>query len=278
MSSASPQVSVLMGVYNAPAHYLDAAIQSVLGQSFADFEFVIVDDGSGSATRDQLQAWAERDRRVRVQRLEKNVGLTRALNVGLTLARGAYIARQDADDISDVKRLEESWRFLQQHPGIDAIGTYVVLMDVNGIHSDVVTMSPALGSLRRRNVLAHGSMMFRRQVFERLGGYDPNMRLSQDYELYLRMLRLHGMQIGVLPQPLYCLRQHDGSLSSKKTLEQFYFSLRAKTITLPVSTPTWKKWFYFLFFAVYDFVITNRLFLGVLLRTWAHNSQKLRRR
>ena len=205
---SKPAISVLMAVYNAPENYLNAAIASILQQSCRDFEFIIVDDGSDVATGDRLRMWADHDQRIRLHKLPANVGLTKALNTGLKLARGDYLARQDADDVSGPHRLASELNFLVLHPENDAVGTNAVLIDVDGNRIGDMKIDPELLGLSRRNLLVHGSMLFRRRVFDLLGGYDERMRLSQDYELYLRMLRLHGMRIGVLPEAHYRLRQH----------------------------------------------------------------------
>ena len=272
--SPAPRISVLMAVYNAPAHYLDAAVASILEQSYRDFEFIIVDDGSNSATCKLLQAWADRDRRIRLHKLPTNVGLTKALNVGLTLARGAYLARQDADDISDPLRLAAQLEFLALHPEVDAVGTDAVLIDVGGNKIGDMEIDPDLKGLSRRNLLVHGSMLFRRHVFNLLGGYDERMQLSQDYELYLRMLRLHGMRIGVLPEAHYRLRQHPASLSSRRMFRQLYYSVMAKSLTEQHKSRFRRK-FGFSRDLIFDFIFTHRLFLGPVVRSMIHGRKRL---
>jgi len=260
------RITVLMAVYNTPHHYLDEAIGSILSQSYADFEFIIVDDGSDVATRDHLQTWAARDHRIFLYKLPANVGLTKALNEGLKLTRGDYLARQDADDISEPNRLAAQLRFLTTHPDIDAVGTDAVLIDAGGNEVGAMKIDPDLKALSRRNLLVHGSMLFRRKVFELLGGYDERMRLSQDYELYLRMQRLHGMRIGVLSEAHYRLRQHSDSLSSRRMFRQLYFAAMAKSLTEKHSSQlgcmlrVWRDF-------TADFFFAHRLFLGSIART-----------
>jgi glycosyltransferase involved in cell wall biosynthesis len=264
--SSTPRVSVLMAVYNTPAHYLDAAVSSILEQSYRDFEFIIVNDGSNSATCKLLQAWADRDRRIRLHDLPANVGLTKALNVSLTLAQGAYLARQDADDISAPLRLAAQLEFLSLHPEVDAVGTNAILIDANGNKIGDMEIDPDLKGLSRRNLLVHGSMLFRRHVFDLLGGYDERMLLSQDYELYLRMSRLHGMRIGVLPGAHYRLRQHPASLSSRRMFRQLYFSVLAKNLT--ATHESWlRRQLRFYRDIIIDFFFTHRLFLGPVVRS-----------
>lgn len=262
---ATPAISVLMAVYNAPEQYLDAAIDSILQQSWWDFELIIVDDGSDDATGDRLRTWADRDHRIRLHKLLANVGLTKALNAGLKLARGAYLARQDADDISGQRRLAAQIEFLVLHPEADAVGTDAVLIDFGGKKIGYMKIDPDLKGLSRRNLLVHGSMLFRRNVFDLLGGYDERMRFSQDYEFYLRMLRLHGMRIGVLSEAHYCLRQHPDSLSSRRMFRQLYYSVMAKSLTERSNYRLGQKFNFYqkLFF---DYFFTHRLFIGHLFR------------
>lgn len=266
MSAVAPGVSVLMAVYNTPRHYLDEAIRSILSQSHDDFEFIIVDDGSNEETRSMLREYGASDPRVRLHSLLANVGLTRALNIGLRLARGTYVARQDADDLSHPRRLEETCRFMELHPELAAAGTDAVLIGPTGHQLGVMTTDPGLSELKRRNILVHGSMMFRREVFAILQGYDERMRLSQDYELYLRMIRKHDLLLGVVSEPLYSLRQHSGSLSSRKMLQQLYYSVLAKALTLPGNVPKWRRDMFLVMELIVDFVITHRLLLGPVVR------------
>lgn len=266
MTSLAPHVSVLMAVFDPPANYLDASIASILNQSYRDFEFVIVDDGSGEATKNLLQAWADRDQRVRLHRLSTNIGLTKALNVGLGLVRGDYVARQDADDISKMERLAAQKDFLELHPEMDAAGTNAIVIDSAGNSIGVMEIDPDLQGLAKRNLLVHGSMLFRRHVFDVLGGYDERMHLAQDYELYLRMLRMHGMKIGVLREAHYCLRQHPTSLSSQRMFRQLYYSVLAKTLNEQYGSRSGKK---MLFYGnlIADYFLSHRLFLGPLMRS-----------
>jgi glycosyltransferase involved in cell wall biosynthesis len=263
MLNSTPQVSVLMGVYNAPEHYLELAVKSVLAQTLFDLEFVIIDDGSNSATHAQLQALAASDSRIVLHTLRENVGLTRALNIGLGLARGIYIARQDADDVSMSNRLASTLAFLNENPNVAAAGTYAQLIGSTGERFGVI--EPDLRQLHKRNVLVHGSMMFRKTCLDHIGGYNERMRFSQDYELFLRMVRRYTMQLAVVPEPLYALRQHSESLSSRRMFHQLYFSVLAKTLTLPPRSG-WSRWINFFRIYAVDLLITHHLLLGPIMR------------
>lgn len=254
-----PKVSVLMAVFNTPLVYLDEAIGSILSQSFADFEFIIIDDGSGPETKSRLSYWAQNDPRIRVHREDANVGLTKALNVGLRLTRGAFIARQDADDVSERRRLESQQEFMHAHPEVDALCTGATIINECGAWGGGPTIIPDINFLPHRNTLIHGAMMFRRSAIEVLGGYDEQMRMAQDYELYLRMSRKHGMKLEVIPEPLYRLRCHDASLSGRRVLKQLYFAVLAKSLSESTNgSGDIKFWGRFLF----DLIVVHRLFMG----------------
>lgn len=265
-----------MSVFDASAEYLDASIESMLNQSFEDFEFIIIDDGSDEATRSRLREHAAGDLRVRLHFLASNIGLTKALNIGLRMARGGYIARQDADDLSHPSRLEETYRFLELHPELSAVGTDALLIGPSGDQLGIMAINPGLVEITRRNVLVHGSMMFRREAFETTRGYLESMRLSQDYELYLRMIRRHGLRLGVVSKTLYSLRQHPGSLSSRKMLQQLYYSVLAKALTLPGSIPKWRRDVFIVRELIVDLVVTHRLLLGPVLRRFSPDKQRAR--
>jgi glycosyltransferase involved in cell wall biosynthesis len=262
---SKPAISVLMAVYNSPEDYLGAAVASILQQSYRNFEFIIVDDGSDSATGDRLRMWADHDHRIRLHKLPANVGLTKALNAGLRIARGSYLARQDADDVSEPYRLEAQLEFLAVHPEIDAVGTNATLIDVGSNKIGEMEIDPELKGLAQRNLLVHGSMLFRRHVFDVLGGYDERMRLSQDYEIYLRMTRVHGMRIGVLQKAHYRLRQHPASLSSRSIFRQLYYSVMAKSLTEHRKGQFWRE-VGICRNLIVDFLFTHRLFLGTFVR------------
>ncbi|MGH9646650.1 MAG: glycosyltransferase family 2 protein, partial [Bryobacteraceae bacterium] len=122
-ASETPAVTVLMAVFDPPLAMLDQALESILGQIFADFEFLVVDDGSRDpAVREFLAERAKSDGRIRIA-TEPHRGLTASLNRGLTLARGRWIARQDADDWSEPLRLERQIEYFRTHPGTTVLGT-----------------------------------------------------------------------------------------------------------------------------------------------------------
>ncbi len=201
-----PKISVVMGAYNiAGLSIFPEAIQSILSQSLVELELLICDDGSSDRTWDILTLLAGQDRRVRLLRSERNRGLAAALNRCIAAAGGRYIARQDADDLSDRFRLEKQCRFLDSHPEIQFVGSDTELFDRDGIWR--VRRFPAFP--RPEDFLftmpfVHGALMFRREALLDMGGYRVarETRRTEDYDLLMRLYAggLRGANIG---EPLY---------------------------------------------------------------------------
>ncbi len=186
--TAGPAVSVLMAVHDGE-RYLRQAIGSILAQTFSDFEFLVVDDGSADSTADILHSY--RDSRIRLFRNPGNMGLAASLNRGIDEARGRYIARMDADDISLPERLARQVAFLDGHPEIGACGTWY---RVFGERIDEVRLPTGPDEIRCRlffyNVLAHPTAVLRADAFRRGAlRYDVAYRTSQDYDLWVRASR-----------------------------------------------------------------------------------------
>lgn len=184
----TPEVSIVMPAYNAAAT-LDDAVCSILGQTFRDFEFIIVDDGSTDDTARMLQKYAKADCRLRVFP-QANEGMISALNRGCRLARGRYIARMDADDISLPRRIERQMEFLEHHPEIGILGTWASRIDENGCVVGDWCLSPKPKVLRWTHFFSvcviHPSVMMRREVLEKLNFYRPDAIHAEDRDLWLR--------------------------------------------------------------------------------------------
>lgn len=187
-----PKVSVLMSVWNG-ASTLRASVESILGQTFAEFEFVIVDDGSGDETPDILSDLAAGDARVRLLCNRENLGLTPSLNRGLEVASGEYIARHDADDYSLPRRLAEQVAFLDRNPEVGVLGTEIDVIGEDGSIVGVSGVPETHGEIvwrfaTCRPSLAHPSVMIRRETIAAIGGYDPDFSVTQDYDLWSRLM------------------------------------------------------------------------------------------
>ena len=226
MADNSPTVSVVMSLFNAQ-RYLREAVDSILAQTHRDFEFVIIDDGSTDSTPQILLSYT--DPRINVIRQE-NSGLAVALNRGIAASRGQYIARMDGDDRTDPRRLAKQLAFLEQHPAIGIVGTWADIIDADGNvlmrKKELVEPSAIRRTIATYNCFNHGTVMFRRDIFEKAGRYSTTFPESvpvEDYALWLRMLRhCEGANI---PEYLYSWRQHSTSTSSsqrQKQGEQFF--------------------------------------------------------
>ena len=141
-SSKEPLISVVIPIYNA-GRYLEQAMQSVLEQTFGDFEVIAVDDGSTDETPQLLAAMALRDRRVKQLHLERNSGIVKALNEGVRVASGMYIARMDADDISLPERFEQQIAFLSANPDIGLLGVGYWTMNAKGEKQKLISLPTA---------------------------------------------------------------------------------------------------------------------------------------
>lgn len=204
-----PTISVLMPVYNSD-RYVDRAICSVLAQSWSDFEFLIVDDGSHDRSREVIERHAQSDRRIRVLG-GAHRGITHALNLALESARGELLARMDADDICFPHRFAQQHAFLVQHSGVVAVGCYLQTIDEDG--DPIATMkwpldhaSIARGLLCGKGGIPHPAAMMRRSSVLQVGGYRSEFRFAQDKDLWLRLMDIG--ELANLAQPLLQYREH----------------------------------------------------------------------
>ncbi|MEX0958149.1 MAG: glycosyltransferase family 2 protein [Burkholderiales bacterium] len=210
------KITVLLSVHNG-AEYLEAAIKSVLAQTLRDYEFLIIDDGSTDRTPEIIDSFLES--RVRCIRHENNWGLIASLNEGLAKAQGKYVARMDADDICDPRRLELQVRLLDDKPAVGVVGSAVRLMDNKGRrgavylfpeHHDVISWALAFLC-----PLAHPTVMMRREVVVASGGYDASALHAEDYDLWEKLSTV--TRLANLPLPLLNLRKHETSVTSRET-------------------------------------------------------------
>lgn len=199
-------ISVVMPVHNAMP-YLDESIQSILGQTFTDFEFVILDDASTDGSSEALSKWAQKDSRIRLHRSERNLGLSATSNFIVRQSRAPLVARMDADDVSHPERLMRLWNVMQSQPDIALVGTLCDGIDSMGRK---IRPSDRWRLVRRSEFppFPHGSVMFRRAVFEEFGGYNEKYASGEDQELFLRIAR--SKRVAVLPDVLYHYRYHQG--------------------------------------------------------------------
>lgn len=215
--SSSPVVSVIMSVYNGE-EFLPAAIDSIIGQSLSDWEFIITDDNSNEATRHLLKQY-EKDPRIRVIWQNNRQGLTRNLNQAIGECKGKYIARMDGDDVSRPERFAQQVKFLDENTGVAAVATYVEFINQKGeITGDWADdrKTNSYAAIRRvlpfRNCLAHPSVMVRREIMQQYG-YNNEQVHSQDWDLWLR-LAADNKRIEKIKTPLLLYRVHGSSVTA----------------------------------------------------------------
>ncbi|HEV2719774.1 MAG TPA: glycosyltransferase family 2 protein [Thermoanaerobaculia bacterium] len=217
---SDPAISVVMSVYNA-GDSLRKTLDSLEAQTERDFEIVAVDDGSTDATAAQLDDFAARDRRVRVIHQE-NSGLTRALMAGCAATRGAYIARQDAGDVSLPERLAKQRAVLDASPDVAFVSCWTELIGPEDEHLTVLkgrgkarTPIEILDARERWGVVdgpsSHPSVMFRREAYERAGGYRAEFYVGQDWDLWYRLGAAGKFQM--IEEVLYAARVGPNDLS-----------------------------------------------------------------
>jgi glycosyltransferase involved in cell wall biosynthesis len=232
-----PKVTVLMSVYNGKV-FLPAAISSILNQTFPDFEFLIINDGSSEPVDLVIESF--RDERIRLHKHE-NMGLTRSLNRGLDLARGEYVARMDADDVSLPSRLEAQANALDGDKNLDLVGSFFDVIDADGklIESKELITDDVyrLWRLQFHNNYGHGTMMMRKRSVIRAGKYDEALQFAQDYDLWSRMSTKGNTRI--IPEPLYLYRMvKDGAQASVKNYDtQLAAAIRISNKNLTTCDP-----------------------------------------
>ncbi|MEK7227475.1 MAG: glycosyltransferase [Patescibacteria group bacterium] len=201
-----PKISVVMPVYNG-GKYLCEAIDSILNQSFKDFEFIIVNDGSKDKTEEIIKSY--KDERIIYVKNTSNKGLSASFNIGIRIARGAYIARMDADDVSIYERFSTQLSFLESHAEIGIVGSSAILIDKDGrflkkYYRPVRHMEIKWASLFS-TPLIHPTVMARAEVLKE-NPYDETMTSSEDYELWSRLLFERSVIFANIPEPLLYYR------------------------------------------------------------------------
>lgn len=217
-----PEISILMPVWNGcrdgKETYLIQAIESILDQTFTDFEFIIVDDGSTDNTQAVLAFYEKKDQRIRIFRNDTNQKIVRSLNRGLSMCKAPLVARMDADDISTVTRLQIQKEFLDNRPETVMCGTRMYVINSEGKLEFESTHPCAYSSVRdflkRGCAFVHGSVMFRKSAIDALSGYsaDPQYEYAEDYELWVRLAASNVVE-NIPDRTLYFHRNH-GSKSS----------------------------------------------------------------
>lgn len=231
MNDIHPIISIVLPVFNQNSEYLRLSLESILHQSFRDFELLVIDDGSTNRECiSTLEEFSLKDRRIRILANETNQGIIRSLNRGLENARGKYIARMDSDDIAFPDRLQKQTDFLEKNPNIDLVGTWVTIIDMNG--EKIGTLHPPTDSellkrnILKRNFLIHPTWMFRPSLISRIGHYREDAHSVEDYDFLLRTAK--NGKIGNIPEILLSYRFNENGISFKKNKEQEWNTIRLR--------------------------------------------------
>lgn len=256
-----PAVSVLMPAYTAQ-DYVAIAIESILSQTFSDFEFIIIDDGSSDKTPLIIKEYAKKDERIVFLQNSQNLKISQALNLGLEIARGEFICRMDADDWSYPNRLEYQLEFMRKNPEVVICGADIEVCDENlkTLNRRIYpkTNADIRKKIFRLNPFAHPVTFYQTEIAKKAGAYDPNFNLVEDYDLYFRLGKFG--QFANIPKVLLKLRTHPQSLSVKSISAQarLNFSVRLKALKSYVYKAGWSDKIFLLFNYLAIFLIPDQ--------------------
>ena len=235
-----PKVSVIMGAYNCDSTELRKAIESILNQSFNDFEFVICDDGSNNDTLSVLKYYENKDSRIKVLVHEKNMGLSIALNNCIENSVSNYIARMDADDVSHLDRLEKQYEYMLSNPEVDILGSNINFFDERGIFaksnlSHIVSKNDFLYN----SPLCHPTIMIKKEVYIKNGCYSTNKKVlrCEDYDFFATAFS-NGARIVNFEESLYDYCENINSFNKRRKykyrINEFYVRKKAyKKLKMP---------------------------------------------
>lgn len=214
-----PSVSVLMSVYKEPVKWMCDSINSILGQSFTDFEFIIINDNPEKNDNYHiLQDFQKSDPRIILIQNDVNIGLTKSLNKALDLAKGKYIARMDADDISFPERLQRQYEYMENHPEVDICGSNFKQFGDVSLWSDKYCIMPEkheeiVACMLFKNPIAHPAAFFKRIIKGERFFYDETRKKAQDYQLWYD-LKNRGAILYNIQEYLLCYRKSTSQISS----------------------------------------------------------------
>ena len=219
-------VSVIMSTYNESRKELFESIESILNQTYRNFEFIIINDNpENKELKATLIEFQDKDRRIRLVNNSRNLGLAECLNIGLDLAKGDYLARMDADDICFPERLEKQVYYLDKHYGCAMVASN--RLDINENSEEMGTCTrfnikdeDLKKIMLHGSVIIHPSVMIRKDVIKKMNGYRL-LRAGQDYDLWLRMLT-DGYTIHIMPDILLKYRIRNNSISRANFTKQFF--------------------------------------------------------
>ena len=214
--SSSPDISIILPVYNS-GKYLEESIESILNQTFDNFELIIVYDKSNDNSKEIIEKYMKIDKRIIFIENETKSGIVNALNKGLEIARGQYIARMDSDDISLSDRLETEYLFLENNKDYFLVGSNGIRIDQEGTYLEDIKLdkNPSDALINKRCPIIHSSIMFRNIGMR----YEDNLSYAEDYDLYRRALEI-GLKLRNIQEALVKYRMRPSSITMTKDLNK----------------------------------------------------------
>lgn len=225
-------ISVIMSTYNESLSDIRLSVESILGQTYKTLEFIIVlDNPNNHEIRAYLTQVEQNDERVRLLQNDKNIGLANSLNKAIMESKGEYIARMDADDIAFPMRLEKQIQYMKENPRCSVLATDRIDIDENGTplrtsHILIDDQKTIKEALTYCNVLTHPTVLMKREVLERVGGY-RDFKAAQDYDLWLR-LRKYKVEFHILPEVLLYYRIRNSGITKSNVAKQYSYVLYAQ--------------------------------------------------
>lgn len=220
IDSQSNKISVLMSVYNDEKR-VSKSIESILNQTFQDFEFLILDDCSTDNTYEICNYYAKKNQKIKLMKNHQNLGLTKSLNLLISESNYELIARQDSDDESFKQRLEIQLKIMEKH-NLDACTTLATIDEVKGTRPFLSHLFPKKLIIKYKNPFIHGSLLIKKRVLKNVGMYDEKFKFAQDYKLMFDLIRLNH-KLKIINQPLYKLNIKD-NISTRNIKEQNYYA------------------------------------------------------
>lgn len=236
-----PKVSVIMSFCN-DEKYIGEAVKSILEQTFSDFEFIIINDASTDSSEEIVKEFA--DKRIKLIKNSKNLGLTKSLNIGIREAVGEYIARMDADDVCLPQRFEKQVKFLDGNRRTALVGCWVEFIDPEGKSEGIKKFPTDFQDIKKILIsylpFRHPTLIIRKKALDEVGFYDESFKYAQDYELILRTAK--KFPVANLPEVLLKYRNWPpGSISAEYQKQQEFYALKARVKALTNSWyPTWQ--------------------------------------
>lgn len=220
IDSQSNKISVLMSVYNDEKR-VSKSIESILNQTFQDFEFLILDDCSTDNTYEICNYYAKKNQKIKLMKNHQNLGLTKSLNLLISESNYELIARQDSDDESFKQRLEIQLKIMEKH-NLDACTTLATIDELKRTRPFLSHLFPKKLIIKYKNPFIHGSLLIKKKVLENVGMYDEKFKFAQDYKLMFDLIRLNH-KLKIINQPLYKLNLKD-NISTRNIKEQNYYA------------------------------------------------------